>query len=163
PDGAREQRGVLFELGGSGAVELARTEALTESGVQGSAVRFATPDERFEPSFTVALPVSFCGTDSGRPVIAPSVTVQRVGVRLWVNLKLAAIERPHFPERSWFLADGAVSLSNSLSPNMNLTTTARARYNHPDDESFRTLEAKLTARLDTLFEEGLLLGLEGTV
>lgn len=184
PDDAREQRGVLFEFGGSVAVELARTEALTVSGVLRSDVRFTTADERFEPSFTVEVPVSFSVTDTARAVIAPYVTLaldedrlSRIETgargtftlpitaqqRLAVNLKLAAIERPHFPERSGFLADGAVSLSNSLSPNMNLTTTARAIYNHTDDESFRTLEAKLTARFDTLFEGGLLLGLEGTV
>ncbi|WMT88420.1 hypothetical protein NO932_07355 [Pelagibacterium sp. 26DY04] len=184
PDEAREQRGVLFEFGGSVAVELARTEALTVSGVLRSDVRFTTDDERFEPSFTVETPVSFSVTDTARAVVAPYLTfgldeerLTRIEAgargtftlpitaqqRLAVNLKVAAIERPHFPQRSGYLADGAVSLSNTLAPNINLTTTARAIYHHTDDESFRTLEGTLEARLDTLLEGGLLLGLEGTV
>jgi hypothetical protein len=130
PDDAREQRGVLFEFGGSVAVELARTEALTVSGVLRSDVRFTTADERFEPSFTVEVPVSFSVTDTARAVVAPYVTLaldedrlSRIETgargtftlpitaqqRLAVNLKLAAIERPHFPERRVFGRWGRVA------------------------------------------------------
>lgn len=184
PEDARSQRGVLFEFGGSVAVELARTEALTVSGVLRSDIRFSTADERFEPSFTAEVPVSFSMTDTARAVVAPYVTLgleedrlARIETgargtftlpitaqqRLAVNLKVAAIERPLFRERSGLLADGSVSLSSTLAPNMNLTTTARAIYHHTDDESFRTLEATFGTRLDTLLDGGLLLGVEGTI
>lgn len=184
PEESRGQGGVMFEFGGSVALELARTEALSVSGVLRSDVRFSTAEERFEPSFTAELPVSFGVGETARAVVAPYVTLgltegdlTRIetgarGIftlplsaqqRLAVNLKLAAVERPLFPERSGMLADGSVSLSSTLAPNVNLTTTARAIYDHTDDESLRTLETTLTGRVDTLFEGGLLVGLEGTI
>lgn len=184
PEEARAQRGVLFEFGGSAALELAHTEALSVSGVLRSDMRFSTADERFEPSFTAELPVSFRVGDTAQAVVAPYVTLGFVDddlsrietgargtftlpitaqQRLAVNLKLASVERPLFPERSGVLADGSVSISSALASNVNLTTTARAIYHHTDDETLRTLEATFRGRVDTLLDNGLLLGLEGTI
>ena len=184
PEEARGQGGVLFGFGGSVALELARSEALSVSGVLRADIRFSTVEERFEPSFTAELPVSFGVGETARAVVAPYVTLgledtelSRIEAgargtftlpltaqqRLAFALKLAAVDRPMVPERSGFVADGAVSLSSTLAPNVNLTTTARAVYEHTDDESLRTLEATLGARVDTLFDGGLLLGVEGTI
>eukprot|EP00873_Tetraselmis_striata_P030246 jgi/Tetstr1/450510/TSEL_037546.t1 len=184
PEEARGQRGVLFSLGGSMAVELARNEAMSVSGVLRTDIRFSTADEVFEPSFTAELPVTFGIGETARAVVAPYVTAgfeddvlerTEAGVRsslslpldasqrLAFDLKLAAVDRLLDPGRSGLLADGAVSYSTSLSPSMNLTTTARTVYNHTDDETLRTLVGTLRARVDTLFGNGLLLGVEGTI
>ncbi|MBN13697.1 MAG: hypothetical protein CMJ15_00510 [Pelagibacterium sp.] len=184
PEEARGKRGVLFSLGGSVAVELARSEAASLSGVLRTDIRFSTVDEVFEPSFTAELPITFAVGETARAVVAPYVTVgleedvlerTEAGVRsslsvpldasqrLAFDLKLAAVERHLDPGRSGLLADGAASYSTSLSPNMNLTTTARAVYNHTDDETLRTLVGTLRARVDTLFDNGLLVGVEGTI
>ena len=184
PEEARGQRGVLFSLGGSVAVELARSEAASLSGVLRTDIRYSTADKVFEPSFTAELPATFAVGDAARAVVAPYVTLgleedtlerTEVGVRsnlsvpldasqrLAFDLKLAAVERHLDPGRSGMLADGAASYSTSLAPNTNLTTTARAVYNNTDDETLRTLVATLRARVDTLFDNGLLLGVEGTI
>ena len=184
PDEASGKRGVLFSLGGSMAVELARNEVMSVSGVLRTDIRFSTADEVFEPSFTAELPVTFGIGETARAVVAPYVTAgfeddvlerTEAGVRsslslpldasqrLAFDLKLAAVDRPLDPGRSGLLADGAVSYSTSLSPSMNLTATARAIYNHTDDETLRTLVGTLRARVDTLFDNGLLLGVEGTI
>lgn len=184
PEEARGRRGVLFSLGGSAAVELARTESMSVSGVLRTDIRFSTADEVFEPSFTAELPVTFGVGETALAVVAPYLTVgleddaldrTEVGIRsslslpldatqrLAFDLKLAAVDRPLDPGRSGLLADGSASYSTSLSPNMNLTTTARAVYNHTDDETLRTLVGTLRARVDTLFDNGLLLGVEGTI
>ncbi|AEQ51079.1 hypothetical protein [Pelagibacterium halotolerans] len=184
PEEARGKRGVLFSLGGSVAVELARSEAVSLSGVLRTDIRFSTADDVFEPSFTAELPITFAVGETARAVVAPFATVgleddvldrTEVGVRsslsllldasqrLAFDLKLAAVDRPLDPGRSGLVADGAISYSTSLSPNTNLTTTARAVYNHTDDETLRTLVGTLRARVDTLFDNGLLVGVEGTI
>lgn len=184
PEEARGKRGVLFNLGGSVAVELARSEAVSLSGVLRTDIRFSTADAVFEPSFTAELPVSFAVGETARAVVAPFATVgfeddvvdrTEVGVRsslslpldalqrLAFDLKLAAVDRPLDPGRSGLLADGAVSYSTSLSSSTNVTTTARAVYNHTEDETLRTLVGTLRARVDTLLDNGLLLEVEGTI
>lgn len=184
PEDARGQRGILYTLGGSMAVQLASTEALTVTGVLRTDIRFSTADEIFEPSFTAELPVSFGVWDSAQAVVAPYATLglsdgaharTELGLRttlslplsaqnrLALDLRAAAIDRPVAPERSGYVLDGAVSLSSVLAPNLNLTTTGRAVYLHTEDETLRTLEATAKARLDMLVGDGLLLGVEGLV
>ncbi len=184
PEEARGQRGVLFSLGGSVAVELARSEMASVSSVLRTDIRYSTADKSFEPSFTAELPVTFKVGETARAVVAPFVTLglddnrldrTEIGVRsslsipldsqqrLAFDLRLAAVERHLDPNRSGFLADGAASYSTSLARNVNLTTTARAVYNHTEDETLRTLVGTVQARVDTLFDNGLLLGVEGTL
>lgn len=183
PEEARGQRGVLFQLGGAMTVHLAEGQDWSLSGVLRTDIRYSTADETFEPSLTAELPVNFALAGSARAVVAPYVTIgfendahvrTEAGVRntlsipitaqqrLSVNFRAAAVDRPLNPERNGAVIDGAVSLTSTLTPNLNLTTTARAIYNHTDDQTLSTLEATGTARLDAFMDGGLLLGLEGT-
>lgn len=176
--------GVLFQLGGAMTTPIVRSGNLDISAVLRTDIRYSTSDETFEPSFTVELPVAFAVGDDAGAIFAPFATAyfqddalvrKQAGIRaalalpitaqqrLAVNLALSGNDRPFAAARSGIIADGAVSLTHSLTSNLNLTTTLHGIYNHTVDESLRTLELEASARVDAVTDGGLLLGLEGSI
>ncbi|MET3924174.1 hypothetical protein [Devosia sp. 2618] len=184
PNSARGQAGTIFDAGGTMTVQLATLENLTIAGVLRTDVRYSTADQVFQPSFGAELPLTFRSTASINAVFTPYVAVglhdgqhtrSEAGgktsislpisahSRLVLNLRIAAVERPLNPTRNSVVVDGGASASTVLAPNVNLTTSARVLYDHTADETLRSLEATAAARIDTLLEGGLLLGVEGTI
>ena len=184
PQNARGQMGVLLEAGGSVAFHLGELNGLTATGVLRTDIRYSTVTQTFEPRFTAELPLTFQPAPSIRAVITPYASVgfedtqlaqTRIGATASASISLTAtqqlglslgverVERPLNPGRSGFELDGSVSLASVLNPNNTLTTKLRLLYEHTDDSLQRRLEAVASARLDTLFEGGLLTGLEGKI